>query len=54
MLDPDGKTVRDWNLRAFPTTFVIDPQGRISLAYFGGLEWDAPEVVEQLRDMLDE
>jgi thiol-disulfide isomerase/thioredoxin len=52
MLDPGGMTVSDWKLRAFPTTFVIDTQGRISLAYFGGLEWDSPEIVEQLQGLL--
>jgi thiol-disulfide isomerase/thioredoxin len=52
MLDPQGKTVSAWNLRAFPTTFVIDAEGRISLSYFGGLDWDAPDIVEQLRVMV--
>lgn len=54
MLDPNGKTVYEWNLRAFPTTFVVDPQGRISLTYFGGLEWDSPEIVEQLQSLIGE
>jgi len=52
MLDPEGETVSAWNLRAFPTTFVIDAEGRISLSYFGGLDWDAPDIVEQLRVMV--
>jgi thiol-disulfide isomerase/thioredoxin len=52
MLDPDGRTVADWNLRAFPTTFVVDREGRISLAYFGGLQWDSSEIVDQLRGLL--
>jgi thiol-disulfide isomerase/thioredoxin len=53
MLDSEGRTVHDWNLRAFPTTFVIDRQGIIRLAYFGGLQWDAPEVVKQLRELVE-
>jgi len=53
MLDPGGATVSDWKLRAFPTTFIIDTQGRISLAYFGGLEWDSSEIVEQLQGLLE-
>jgi len=54
MLDPGGATVSDWKLRAFPTTFVVDAQGRISLAYFGGLEWDSSEIVEQLQGLLEQ
>lgn len=53
MLDLEGRTVHDWKLRAFPTTFVIDRQGIIRLAYFGGLQWDAPEVVKQLRELVE-
>ena len=53
MLDSEGRTVHDWNLRAFPTTFIIDRQGVIRLAYFGGLQWDAPEVVKQLRELVE-
>ena len=52
LLDSDGVTVKPWKVIAFPTTFVIDQQGIIRLAYFGGLEWDSPTVISQLRALL--
>ncbi len=52
MLDADGDLVQSWKLHAFPTTFVIDRQGYLRLSYFGGLEWDAPEVVNTLETAL--
>jgi len=52
LLDSDGTTVKPWKIVAFPTTFVIDQQGTIRLAYFGGLEWDSPNVVTQLRALI--
>jgi thiol-disulfide isomerase/thioredoxin len=52
LLDSDGITVKPWKIIAFPTTFVIDQQGIIQLAYFGGLEWDNPAVVTQLQALL--
>ncbi len=52
LLDPDGSTVKQWKIAAFPTTFVIDPKGEIKLSYFGGLEWDAPDIVAQLRKLI--
>ena len=52
MLNTDGETAKDWGLRAFPTTFIIDRQGIIRLAYYGGLEWDEDDVVGQLRGVL--
>jgi len=52
LLDTEGDTVKPWKIVAFPTTFVINQQGTIRLAYFGGLEWDSPNVVSQLRDLV--
>jgi thiol-disulfide isomerase/thioredoxin len=52
LLDSDGETVKPWKIIAFPTTFVIDQQGIIQLAYFGGLEWDNPAIIKQLQALL--
>ena len=53
LLNPDGTTVKQWKVIAFPTTFVIDSDGIIKLAYYGGLEWDNPNVVQQLQGLVD-
>ena len=52
MIDPEGTTVRRWNVIAYPTTFVMDRTGIIRLAYYGGLEWDMPEIIEQLQTLV--
>lgn len=52
LLDPDDSAVKPWKLRAFPTTFLIDREGRIRYGYFGGLAWDAEEVVERVESLL--
>ncbi|HHJ36637.1 MAG TPA: TlpA family protein disulfide reductase [Gammaproteobacteria bacterium] len=53
LLDPDGSLIKRWKIIAFPTTFVIDKKGAIKLAYYGALKWDAPNIVEQLRGLLE-
>ncbi len=45
LLDRDGQMVKPWRIRAFPTSFLIDKQGRMRYGYFGALKWDAEEVV---------
>lgn len=52
LLDIDGVTVPDWDLRAFPTSYVIDREGRLRYGYYGGLEWDADEVVGLIEGLL--
>ena len=52
LLDPHGSTVRDWNIRAFPTSFLLDRQGIIRYAYFGALEWDDEIVMKIIRGLL--
>jgi thiol-disulfide isomerase/thioredoxin len=54
LLDPDGSTVKQWKVIAFPTTFVIGRDGIIKLAYFGGLEWDSPNVVSQIQQLVND
>lgn len=54
LLDPEGSVTGPWNIRAFPTSFIIDREGRMRYGYFGGLEWDSDEVVELISSVLEE
>lgn len=53
LLDPAGQSVHPWKVQAFPTSYLVDRQGRIRYGYFGALEWDDPEII-QLIHGLDE
>jgi thiol-disulfide isomerase/thioredoxin len=48
LLDRDSAAMQAWKVRGLPTTFVVDPQGRIVCRAVGGREFDHAEVVEQL------
>jgi thiol-disulfide isomerase/thioredoxin len=54
LMDPDGTTIDPWKIRAFPTSFVIDREGRMRYGYYGGLEWDDDEVVALIEQLLQE
>lgn len=50
--DADGGVARAWKTRFFPSTYVVDPEGRIRLVARGELDWAAPVVIERLRPLL--
>jgi thiol-disulfide isomerase/thioredoxin len=54
LIDPDGKTAEAWGVRGLPTSFVVDPQGRIILRAVGGTELDDPDLMAELRRRLPE
>ncbi|MDD4881115.1 MAG: TlpA disulfide reductase family protein [Gallionellaceae bacterium] len=54
LLDPDGSQLQPWQVVAFPTSYVVDPRGRIRLGLFGAMEWESPEAVATLEKLLAE
>lgn len=52
LLDLDGAVIGAWPVRGLPTTFVVDPQGRIAYRAIGGRAWDDPELLRPVRALL--
>lgn len=42
--DPEGETMKAWNVLGFPTNFLVSTDGTLSHGSFGAVEWDAAEV----------
>ena len=51
LMDFDGKVIKEWPVKGLPTTFVIDPEGRIAYRAIGGRLWDKPELLDQLLQL---
>jgi thiol-disulfide isomerase/thioredoxin len=54
LLDLDGRISKDWGVFSFPTTFVVDRQGRVRYSLNQGVEWDIPELEAPLVELLNE
>jgi thiol-disulfide isomerase/thioredoxin len=48
--DPSGKALAALGIEGIPATLLVDPQGREIGRKLGVLEWDAPAVVNALRN----
>lgn len=53
LVDSTSSLTEPWQLKAFPSTYVIDRKGQLRYMYFGGLEWDEPEIVKFLEQHLE-
>ena len=49
LMDSDSGVINQWPVRGLPTTFVVDPKGRISYRAIGGREWDDPALLSLVR-----
>jgi peroxiredoxin len=52
LMDRDSSVIRDWPIKGLPTSYVIDPEGRVAYRAIGGRAWDAPRVIGQLRALM--
>ena len=52
LLDPGGRLTGQWKVLAFPSTFVIGPDGNIQFGVNAGIHWDTDEVTQQLKALL--
>jgi thiol-disulfide isomerase/thioredoxin len=54
LLDRDGAVSRDWGARVVPTTLVVDRESRVVLGAVGEVDFDSPDLREQLRRLMPE
>lgn len=50
--DTDGGAARDWKVRIFPSTFVLDRALRVRYSLVGSVDWTAEATVRPLRALL--
>ena len=50
--DSSARAFHTWKVHVFPTSYLIDPQGRIRFAAVGPIEWDSEEAVQAVEGLL--
>ena len=49
LMDSDSAVTGQWPVRGLPTTFVVDPAGRLVYRAIGSREWDDPVLLALVR-----
>jgi len=49
LLDLNGEITAQWPIKGLPTTFVIDPDGRIVYRAIGGRDWGSDIILDKVR-----
>lgn len=52
LLDTRSRTMQAWKVAGLPTTFLVDKRGRIVASAIGGREFDHPEIIRAIRELL--
>lgn len=49
LLDVDANVIKQYPVTGLPTTYIIDPQGRITHRAVGGRDWADDQLLNTLR-----
>ncbi|GKT12876.1 MAG: hypothetical protein ISEC1_P1867 [Thiomicrorhabdus sp.] len=52
LMDQQGTAVKQWKVFAYPSSYLIDKQGKIRFALFGATEWDLAGHLEKIESLL--
>ena len=52
--DPSGDVSEDYYATGFPETHLVDRRGNVRHTFIGPEEWDSPDMIAKIRQLLDE
>ena len=52
LMDYDGEISEQWKVFAYPSSFLVDANGKIRYAINSGSIWDSPEMLGYLREVM--
>jgi thiol-disulfide isomerase/thioredoxin len=52
LLDSDGQTTERWQPRGLPSTYFVDPDGKLRYLALGGREWNNPVYLDFLHNLI--
>jgi peroxiredoxin len=51
LMDLDGSVIKQYPVTGLPTSYIVNPQGKVVYRAVGSREWDDPKLYEQLLQL---
>ena len=52
LLDSKGEVSQAWDVQIYPTSYLIDADGRIRYVAYGPVDWDSDEIIQRIEALL--
>jgi thiol-disulfide isomerase/thioredoxin len=53
LMDLNGESPQRWMVKGLPTTYIVDTDGMVIYRAVGGREFDHPELIDQIRALVN-
>ena len=54
LLDSSGEAAEDWDVQIYPTSYLIDADGRMRFVAYGPVDWDSDDVIQRIEALMPE
>jgi thiol-disulfide isomerase/thioredoxin len=52
LLDSNGTVTKEWDVQIYPTSFLIDSDGKIRYAAYGAIKWDDDKTIKLIEQLM--
>jgi len=52
LMDKDGRALKEWKVFVFPTSYVLDAEGKLRYSLLGSTEWDEFDTLKKIEALL--
>ena len=52
LLDSTGEASEAWNVQIYPTSYLVDADGRLRYVAYGPVDWDADDIIQRIEALM--
>ena len=52
LLDSTGEAAQAWDVQIYPTSYLIDADGRVRYVAYGPVDWDSQDIIQRIEALV--